>query len=80
MTEVEKQDVLPGAVNAKDTSTLPLKEKIDNEKGTRPSSEEGDVASHVILNLQPQPVDDPLDPLNWSFFQKHGILAIVMAL
>ncbi|KAK0391419.1 hypothetical protein NLU13_0919 [Sarocladium strictum] len=33
------------------------------------------------LRLHPQPVvSDPLDPLNWSTFQKHSILAIVMAL
>jgi hypothetical protein len=80
MTEVEQRDVSTGVLNDKDTSTLPLKEKTDNEKGMIPSSEEGDVAGHRILVLHPQPVDDPLDPLNWSFFQKHGILAIVMAL
>jgi hypothetical protein len=28
--------------------------------------------------LHPQPTSDPLDPLNWSTFQKHGILSIVM--
>ncbi|KAI9876639.1 MAG: hypothetical protein M1830_006039 [Pleopsidium flavum] len=28
--------------------------------------------------LQPQPTADPLDPLNWSSFKKHLILAIVM--
>ncbi|KAK8118259.1 uncharacterized protein PG998_006540 [Apiospora kogelbergensis] len=33
------------------------------------------------FKLFPQPVaGDPLDPLNWSFAQKHAILAIVMAL
>lgn len=31
--------------------------------------------------LHPQAVqDDALDPLNWSSFQKHTLLAIVMAL
>jgi len=34
-----------------------------------------------ITELHPKPVpNDPLDPLNWSTFQKHTILAIVMAL
>jgi hypothetical protein len=28
--------------------------------------------------LHPQPTDDPLDPLNWTSFKKHIILAIVM--
>jgi hypothetical protein len=80
MTEAEKRDVSSPALNEKETSTLPLKEKVDNKKGTIPYSEEGDVAGHGILAFHPQPVDDPLDPLNWTFFQKHGILAIVMAL
>ncbi|KAJ9613355.1 hypothetical protein H2200_003297 [Cladophialophora chaetospira] len=30
------------------------------------------------FRLHPQPTTDPLDPLNWSSFQKHSILAIVM--
>lgn len=43
-------------------------------------------ADQVFLNkdgfeLFPQPVSgDNLDPLNWSFAQKHTILAIIMAL
>lgn len=33
------------------------------------------------LPVSPQPVlRDSMDPLNWSGFQKHTILAIVMAL
>lgn len=32
------------------------------------------------IRLHPQPTSDPLDPLNWSTFQKNCILAIVMAL
>lgn len=30
------------------------------------------------IKLHPQPTSDSLDPLNWSSFQKHTILAIVM--
>lgn len=30
------------------------------------------------FRLHPQPTSDPMDPLNWSNFQKHTILAIVM--
>ena len=33
------------------------------------------------LQLFPQPVtEDSLDPLNWTFVQKHVILCIIMAL
>lgn len=33
------------------------------------------------FSVHPQPVPgDAMDPLNWSSFQKHTILAIVMAL
>jgi hypothetical protein len=45
-----------------------------------------DAAHGVVLSkdgfkLFPQPVlGDSLDPLNWSFIQKHIILAIVMFL
>lgn len=32
------------------------------------------------IRLHPQPTSDPLDPLNWTSFRKHTILAVVMAL
>ncbi|KAL8934248.1 MAG: hypothetical protein Q9216_006001 [Gyalolechia sp. 2 TL-2023] len=32
------------------------------------------------LRVHPQPTADPLDPLNWSTWKKHAILAIVMYL
>ncbi|KAL8705100.1 MAG: hypothetical protein Q9201_001783 [Fulgogasparrea decipioides] len=32
------------------------------------------------MKVHPQPTADPLDPLNWSSFRKHTILAIVMYL
>ena len=34
--------------------------------------------SKASLPLHPQPTSDPLDPLNWSKWRKHGILGIVM--
>jgi hypothetical protein len=43
-------------------------------------------ANEIVLSkegfkLFPQPVlGDNLDPLNWSFVQKHTILAIVMSM
>lgn len=46
----------------------------------------GHATPEVILSkhgirLHPQPVvSDPLDPLNWSAWRKHTILAIVMSL
>lgn len=47
---------------------------------------QGLVTDELVLSkdgfpLFPQPVlADELDPLNWSFAQKHAILAIIMAL
>jgi MFS family permease len=47
---------------------------------------QGSVTDELVLSkdgfaLFPQPVlSDELDPLNWSSFQKHTILAIIMAL
>jgi hypothetical protein len=32
---------------------------------------------HSKIILAPQPSDDPNDPLNWSSFEKHTILAIL---
>lgn len=46
----------------------------------------GTVTNEVVIGddgfkMFPQPVtNDDLDPLNWSFVQKHTILSIVMAL
>lgn len=44
------------------------------------AAEELPVLEHKGFKLHPQPTSDPLDPLNWSFTRKHGILAVVMAL
>ena len=61
-------------------------EKTEKRKGEAPDSAAGQTTEEVALNkygfpLFPQPVrGDALDPLNWSFFQKHTILAIVMAM
>jgi len=57
--------------------------KLDEKK----SPDVGDLESSPtyltsdINEIFPKPVaNDPLDPLNWSTFQKNTILAIVMAL
>lgn len=34
--------------------------------------------NNYTTKTHPQPTSDPLDPLNWSRFQKNGILSIVM--
>lgn len=56
-----------------------LTEKL--EAGTvapsSPNSENAFITRDGI-RVHPQPTTDPLDPLNWSFVQKHSILAIVM--
>ena len=67
--------------------------EIDQEKkaviepvGAQQDVESGAVSGEVQVDkngfkLFPQPVqEDKLDPLNWSTWRKHGILAIVMAL
>lgn len=58
----------------KQPNKLPLSE-------VPPETQQGEVilSEHGIV-LHPQAVDDALDPLNWTSFQKHTILAIVMAL
>ncbi|EXJ94156.1 hypothetical protein A1O1_02549 [Capronia coronata CBS 617.96] len=58
------------------------------QNGTHEKSESNTVAPHPAaaenvvtrdgVRLHPQPTSDPLDPLNWSSFQKHTILAVVM--
>jgi hypothetical protein len=58
--------------------------KIIVEDG--PHTEPGSITAEVLLDkngfpLFPIPVQgDALDPLNWSWMQKHVILSIVMAL
>lgn len=50
---------------------------VANEKGT--FNQEHEISKDGV-RLHPQPTADPLDPLNWSSFRKHTILAIVMYL
>ena len=59
-----------------DSGKLDEKAPIDPEAGQ--SQEIGVVKDG--LAVYPQPTADPLDPLNWSNFKKHTILAIVMYL
>lgn len=50
-----------------------------NEKGLVDQEDtEAGAITKGGLKLHPQPTRDPLDPLNWSTWRKHVILAIVM--
>ena len=52
---------------------------VGNEKGKFPHVEHHIVSKDGVI-LHPQPTGDALDPLNWSAYKKHSILAIVMYL
>ena len=56
---------------------------MNDEKGVAggtPGDMDDVAVSKDGLKLQPQPTADPLDPLNWTSWRKHTILAIVMYL
>ena len=73
-TNTQMIDVMDDIESKKEMETdTPIKARTDSAQGEVIVSEDGIV-------LHPQAVDDALDPLNWSSFQKHTILAIVMAL
>jgi hypothetical protein len=63
----EKQSSTPGDSSIADVSMSPAVPEV--------------MLSKDGFKLFPQPVPgDKLDPLNWSFIQKHVILAIIMAM
>jgi hypothetical protein len=67
-------------VSATDTparSSHEDKEKVELAPGVVDTIIEGAVTKDG-LKVHPQPTTDPLDPLNWSPWRKHSILAIVM--
>jgi hypothetical protein len=55
-----------------------LNEKLDTRTDAPIPPNVDNMITRDGLRVHPQPTADPLDPLNWSFFQKHTILAIVM--
>ena len=64
-----------------DTAVPDEKAEVRDEKAqdiTEKGETIGSEWSHEGLELHPKPTSDPLDPLNWSSFKKHSILAIVM--
>jgi MFS family permease len=56
------------------------KEKLERSSIAPPPVGVDNVVTRDGFRLHPQPTTDPLDPLNWSSFQKHTILGIVMFL
>lgn len=65
------------------SGNAPLKfDRLDEKAfvATEPSNVDGAAISKDGMRVHPQPTADPLDPLNWSSFKKHTILAIVMYL
>lgn len=71
MTQGEKGDA-PGFTPGQLDGKAPIDSEISQ-------SEEVGVVKDG-MRVHPQPTGDPLDPLNWSAFKKHLILAIVMYL
>ena len=56
---------------------------VNDEKGMMDQGRGGSYDVGVSkdgVQSHPQPTTDPLDPLNWTSFRKHTILAIVMYL
>ena len=88
----EKQDGrFPSIMEERDKISVPGPENDEaiqaNSTSYDVGNEKGNVIQHAEHNiskdgmrLHPQPTADPLDPLNWSSFRKHSILAIVMYL
>jgi hypothetical protein len=77
MTDLnEKQAEIPAA------QSLPqeVKEKLEQSTPAPPPVGVDNIVTRDGFRVHPQPTTDPLDPLNWSSFQKHTILAVVMFL
>ena len=77
MAEV-KSEKPPMPVNGSEDTHQPLNEKLEDTTVASPPSAVENLVTRDGFRLHPQPTTDPLDPLNWSSFQKHTILAIVM--
>ena len=68
--------------------TPPDPEAVTPSSVSREKFEQSSIApppagvDHIVtkdgMRLHPQPTSDPLDPLNWTFMQKHSVLAIIM--
>ncbi|KIX04437.1 uncharacterized protein Z518_05305 [Rhinocladiella mackenziei CBS 650.93] len=74
-TTNEKQAVPVGGGEA---MLQPLNEKLEESTAAPPPPTVENMITRDGFRVHPQPTSDPLDPLNWSSFQKHSILAIVM--
>ncbi|KAL2436828.1 hypothetical protein ABEF95_014730 [Exophiala dermatitidis] len=60
--------------------TIPhgVNEKLESSTLAPPPPTVENIVTRDGFRIHPQPTSDPLDPLNWTSFQKHTILAIVM--
>lgn len=81
---IEGEGDAPGLTDTKEKISIVERDgfpsnNVDNEKGNVPHVEHHIVSKDGIV-LHPQPTADALDPLNWSSWKKHTILAIVMYL
>lgn len=81
---MEGEGNTPGLTDTKEKISIVERDgfpsnNVDNEKGNVPHVEHHIVSKDGIV-LHPQPTADALDPLNWSSWKKHTILAIVMYL
>jgi len=68
------------ATDMSEKNAEPINEKNGLHQDGPEESGEG-YESNILrdgVKLHPQPTADPLDPLNWTSFRKHTILAIVM--
>lgn len=77
----EKKDVEVPPVGGADEEALqpePITEKVDHSTIAPPPPAVENLVTRDGIRVHPQPTSDPLDPLNWTSFQKHSILAIVM--
>lgn len=74
-------DILNEKTTPSDDGPAPvgtLNEKLDAGTVAPSPPNVENVVTKDGIRVHPQPTTDPLDPLNWTFFQKHSILAIVM--
>ncbi|UNI21326.1 hypothetical protein JDV02_007325 [Purpureocillium takamizusanense] len=84
----EKKTITTTTTTTTAVQGTPFRPELSDSSTDRSSGGGDDIttAHEVVLGkdgfeLFPQPVaGDPLDPLNWSWAQKHCILAIIMAL
>jgi hypothetical protein len=76
MSDTPDEKNTPSAESPTSVGTLNEKLEAGTVAPSPPNIE--NVVTRDGIRVHPQPTTDPLDPLNWSFVQKHSVLAIVM--